>query len=229
MIDIEKLSFKWHKQQTKPTLAIPALKIADGEHVFLHGPSGSGKSTLLSLLAGINTASSGSVKLLNTNLTSLSNQKRDVFRSDHIGYIFQNFNLLPYLSPLENVMLGCQFSKSRQQKALQQSSSLEHEAARLLNALGLTTEHHQQSVANLSIGQQQRVAAARAFIGSPELIIADEPTSALDANNRSAFIELLFAQANIAGSTLVFVSHDESLQTLFNRSISLMDITEQAV
>ncbi|KTF12192.1 ABC transporter ATP-binding protein [Pseudoalteromonas sp. H105] len=229
MINIHRLSFKWHTQQTIPTLTIPSLVIEPGEHVFLHGPSGCGKSTLLSLLAGINKPSSGSLCVLNTNLAHLSNRKRDAFRSDHIGYIFQNFNLLPYLSPLENVMLGCQFSKSRQQKALQQSSSLEQEAARLLSALGLTTEHHQQSVANLSIGQQQRVAAARAFIGSPELIIADEPTSALDANNRSAFIELLFAQANIAGSTLVFVSHDESLQTLFNRSISLMDITEQAV
>lgn len=228
MITLNNVLFKWHKQQAKPTLSIPTLNIADGEHVFLHGPSGSGKSTFLSLLAGINTANSGTVKLLNTDLTALSNRKRDVFRSDHIGYIFQNFNLLPYLSPLENVMLGCQFSKPRQQKALQQSASLEQEATRLLTALGLTMEHHQQNVANLSIGQQQRVAAARAFIGSPELIIADEPTSALDANNRTAFIELLFAQASIAGSTLVFVSHDESLQSLFNRSISLSDITEQA-
>lgn len=228
MINIQRLSFKWHTQQTIPTLTIPSLVIEQGEHVFLHGPSGCGKSTLLSLLAGINKPSSGSLSVLNTNLAQLSNRKRDAFRSDHIGYIFQNFNLLPYLSPLENVMLGCQFSKSRQQKALQQSSSLEQEASRLLNALGLATEHHQQSVTNLSIGQQQRVAAARAFIGSPELIIADEPTSALDANNRSAFIELLFAQANIACSTLVFVSHDESLQAFFNRSISLVDIMEQA-
>ncbi|MCQ8879952.1 ABC transporter ATP-binding protein [Pseudoalteromonas shioyasakiensis] len=228
MITLNNVLFKWHKQQAKPTLSIQTLKIADGEHVFLHGPSGSGKSTLLSLLAGINIADSGSIKLLNTNLTALSNRKRDVFRSDHIGYIFQNFNLLPYLSPLENVMLGCQFSKNRQRKALQQSASLEQEATRLLNALGLTNEHHQQSVADLSIGQQQRVAAARAFIGSPELIIADEPTSALDANNRTAFIELLFAQANIAGSTLVFVSHDTSLQSLFNRTISLTALTEQA-
>ncbi|TGE84518.1 methionine ABC transporter ATP-binding protein [Pseudoalteromonas sp. KS88] len=228
MITLNNVLFKWHKQQTKPTLSISALHIADGEHVFLHGPSGSGKSTLLSLLAGINTANSGTVKLLNTDLTALSNRKRDVFRSDHIGYIFQNFNLLPYLSPIENVMLGCQFSKPRQKKALQQSDCIEQEAARLLTALGLTTEHHQQNVANLSIGQQQRVAAARAFIGSPELIIADEPTSALDAANRTAFIELLFAQANLVGSTLVFVSHDESLQALFNRSISLVDIMEQA-
>ncbi|MDP2636125.1 MULTISPECIES: ABC transporter ATP-binding protein [unclassified Pseudoalteromonas] len=228
MITIQKLSFKWHSQQTIPTLTIPSLVIERGEHVFLHGPSGSGKSTLLSLLAGINKPNSGTLNVLDTNLAQLSNRKRDALRSDHIGYIFQNFNLLPYLSPIENVMLGCQFSKPRQKKALQQSDCLEQEAARLLTALGLTTEHHQQNVANLSIGQQQRVAAARAFIGSPELIIADEPTSALDAANRTAFIELLFAQANLVGSTLVFVSHDESLQALFNRSISLVDIMEQA-
>ena len=163
MINIQRLSFKWHTQQSIPTLTIPSLVIEHGEHVFLHGPSGCGKSTLLSLLAGINKPSSGLLSVLDTNLAHLSNRKRDAFRSDHIGYIFQNFNLLPYLSPLDNVILGCQFSKLRQQKARQQSDSLEQEAKRLLNALGLSDEHHQQSVANLSIGQQQRVAIARAF------------------------------------------------------------------
>ncbi|NMM41560.1 ABC transporter ATP-binding protein [Pseudoalteromonas arctica] len=229
MINIQRLSFKWHSQQTIPTLTIPSLVIEHGEHVFLHGPSGSGKSTLLSLLAGINKPNSGTLSVLDINLAQLSHRKRDAFRSDHIGYIFQNFNLLPYLSPLENVMLGCQFSKPRQQNALQQSDTLALEAQRLLGALGLSSEHHHRSVADLSIGQQQRVAAARAFIGSPELIIADEPTSALDAANRTAFIELLFAQANLVGSTLVFVSHDENLQALFNRSISLVDIMEQVI
>lgn len=224
MITLSKLLFKWHKNAVSPTLNINQLNIKQGEHVFLHGPSGCGKSTLLALLAGINTATSGEVSILNKNLNSLSNTQRDVFRADHIGYIFQNFNLLPYLTPLENVCLGCQFSKKRQQHVLSQADNLESEAARLLNALGLEPHFHNQNVATLSIGQQQRVAAARAFIGSPELIIADEPTSALDTNNRQSFIKLLFEQAKHANSTLVFVSHDESLQPLFNRSIDLVNL-----
>lgn len=227
MINIKQLNFKWQKQQSNPTLTIASLEIAKGEHVFLHGPSGCGKSTLLSLLAGINRPTSGCLSIFGCELSKLSNSKRDAFRADHIGYIFQNFNLLPYLSPIENVTLGCQFSKQRQKTALINSSSLNKEAARLLNALGLSEQFHLQNVANLSIGQQQRVAAARAFIGSPELIIADEPTSALDTDNRQAFIKLLFEQAQAANSTLIFVSHDESLQPLFNRNIDLIALQEQ--
>ncbi len=230
MISLNNVTFKWHKNDPIPTLNIPTLIINKGEHVFLHGPSGSGKSTLLALLAGINTATSGDVLILSQNLNTQSNTKRDTFRADHIGYIFQNFNLLPYLSPIENVTLGCEFSKSRQQKALKQQietkPSLQKEAVRLLNALGLNEQYHNKDVATLSIGQQQRVAAARAFIGSPELIIADEPTSALDANNRQNFIKLLFEQAKLSNSTLVFVSHDESLKPLFDRAIDLMSLQE---
>ena len=117
--------------------------------------------------------------------------------------------------------------KTTAKKALINSPTLNQEASRLLNALGLDEQLHQQNVASLSIGQQQRVAAARAFIGSPELIIADEPTSALDANNRQSFINLLFTQANEANSTLLFVSHDTSLQPLFNRNIDLLSLQEQ--
>jgi putative ABC transport system ATP-binding protein len=226
MITLSKLLFKWHKTDQSPTLNINALVIEKGERVFLYGPSGSGKSTLLALLAGINTATSGDVFILNQNLNKQSNTTRDAFRAEHIGYIFQNFNLLPYLTPIENVTLGCQFSKVRQHRALKQSASLNQEAARLLNALGLAQQHHTKDVSTLSIGQQQRVAAARAFIGSPELIIADEPTSSLDANNRENFITLLFEQATHANSTLVFVSHDESLKPLFDRSIDLISLQE---
>ncbi|GAA61615.1 hypothetical protein P20652_3504 [Pseudoalteromonas sp. BSi20652] len=227
MINLKNVTFKWHKSDSSPTLNIKGLVIEKGEHIFLHGPSGSGKSTLLAILAGINTATSGDVTLLNQTLNKLNNTKRDIFRADHIGIIFQNFNLLPYLSPLENVVLGCQFSKSRQQKALSQSATLNTEATQLLNALGLTEQNHNKNVAELSIGQQQRVAAARAFIGNPEIIIADEPTSALDTQNRESFINLLFKQANNSNSTLVFVSHDETLKPLFDRFIDLISLQEQ--
>ncbi len=224
MITLENVLFKWHAKQPEPTINITKLDIDQGEHVFLHGPSGCGKSTLLSLLAGVTVPTQGNIQLLGKAINQLSNSKRDRFRADHIGYIFQNFNLLPYLSPIENVTLGCQFSKQRQKNALKNSATIAAEASRLLSALGLNDNLQHQAVAKLSIGQQQRVAAARAFIGSPEIIIADEPTSALDTQNRQAFVKLLFEQASAANSTLIFVSHDETLQTLFTRSISLVEL-----
>ena len=224
MITLENVLFKWHAKQPEPTINITKLDIDQGEHVFLHGPSGCGKSTLLSLLAGVTVPTQGNIELLGKAINQLSNSKRDRFRADHIGYIFQNFNLLPYLSPIENVTLGCQFSKQRQKNALKNSATIAAEASRLLSALGLNDNLQHQAVAKLSIGQQQRVAAARAFIGSPEIIIADEPTSALDTQNRQAFVKLLFEQASAANSTLIFVSHDETLQTLFTRSISLVEL-----
>ncbi|MEI8668083.1 ABC transporter ATP-binding protein [Pseudoalteromonas sp. B131b] len=227
MISLKNVTFKWHKNDKKPTLRIAELAVEKGERIFLYGPSGSGKSTLLALLTGINTATSGDVYILNQCLNTQSNTKRDAFRADHIGTIFQNFNLLPYLTPIENVILGCQFSKVRQSQALKYATTLHKEAERLLNALGLIEQYHHKNVAQLSIGQQQRVAAARAFIGNPELIIADEPTSALDANNRESFITLLFEQALHLNSTLIFVSHDESLKPLFDRSIDLTHLQEQ--
>ncbi|MDC3189854.1 ABC transporter ATP-binding protein [Pseudoalteromonas elyakovii] len=224
MITLENVLFKWHAKQPEPTINITKLDIDQGEHVFLHGPSGCGKSTLLSLLAGVTVPTQGNIQLLGKAINQLSNSKRDRFRADHIGYIFQNFNLLPYLSPIENVTLGCQFSKQRQKNALKNSATMAAEASSLLSALGLNDNLQNQAVAQLSIGQQQRVAAARAFIGSPEIIIADEPTSALDTQNRQAFVKLLFEQASAANSTLIFVSHDETLQTLFTRSISLVEL-----
>lgn len=225
MITISDLIYTWPKH-TQPTLNIKALTIVQGERIFLHGPSGSGKSTLLGLLAGINPIQSGSIQVLNTALTSLSNAKRDQFRADHIGTIFQSFNLLPYLTPLENVTLGCEFSTLRRQRLQANNIDITDEAIRLLNDLGLDKSHLSRHVSQLSIGQQQRVAAARAFIGRPEIIIADEPTSALDADNRHAFIETLFTQAKQYHATVLFVSHDTSLATLFDRQISLSEINE---
>ncbi|WP_440056183.1 ABC transporter ATP-binding protein [Pseudoalteromonas sp. T1lg65] len=227
MLLIENLSFSW-PDANMPTLSLAALEIAKGEHVFLHGPSGSGKSTLLGLIAGTLQAQSGIIQIAGTCVSSLSASQRDKFRADHIGTIFQNFNLLPYLSPIENVTLGCEFSLKRSQTVLQQAGSLAAEAERLLSELGLDTAAQHRSAAELSIGQQQRVAAARAFIGQPELIIADEPTSALDADSRNGFIKLLFEQANAYQASVLFVSHDQSLASLFDKKISLNEINREA-
>ncbi len=220
VIDLKDVRFTW-PDAPKPTLDIHNLEVKRGEHVFIKGPSGCGKSTLLSLLTGITSCDSGSLKVLDTELASLSQTQRDRFRADNIGYIFQQFNLLPYLSVVDNVVLPCHFSKKRKQGA---DSDLKAEAKRLLKRLHLPEELLNKPVIELSIGQQQRVAAARAIIGKPQLIIADEPTSALDYANRAAFIELLMEQAKEADSTLVFVSHDPTLEKLFNTGLNLQDI-----
>lgn len=221
VIDVSNLAFRW--QPDAPTvLSIDALQVTPGERLFIKGPSGSGKSTLLSLLSGVTTASSGTVRVMDQDLDQLGSVQRDHFRADHIGYIFQMFNLIPYLSVVDNVILPCRFSARRRSQALARGSGLEAEASRLLQHLDMDhADLHRRAVTTLSVGQQQRVAAARALMGSPELLIADEPTSSLDADRRESFIRLLFDECGESGATLIFVSHDASLQHLFDRTIDL--------
>lgn len=224
VIDVNNLAFRW--QPEAPTvLAIDTLQVEAGECLFIKGPSGSGKSTLLSLLSGVTTASTGRVRVMGQDLGQLGSVQRDHFRADHIGYIFQMFNLIPYLSVIDNVILPCRFSVRRRDKALARGDGLEAEARRLLQHLDMDhPELHRRAVTTLSVGQQQRVAAARALMGSPEVLIADEPTSSLDADRRESFIRLLFDESRASGATLVFVSHDASLQHLFDRTIDLAHI-----
>lgn len=225
VVSLSQICFSWNEKQPA-TLEFDALDIYRGEHVFIKGPSGSGKSTLLGLFTGIISPQSGTVQILNQQLNQLSQSGRDRFRADHIGYIFQQFNLLPYLSVIENVTLPCSFSKLRRQKV---SGELSDNAIHLLERLRLDEALLNKPVIELSIGQQQRVAAARALIGQPELIIADEPTSALDYENRTAFIELLMEEAEKAGSTLIFVSHDPTLEAMFDRNIRLEELNQKAM
>lgn len=224
IIDVNDLEFRW--QPNAPTvLSIDTLQIAQGECLFIKGPSGSGKSTLLSLLAGVTTAAVGTVRVMDEALERFSSVQRDHFRADHIGYIFQMFNLIPYLSVVDNVVLPCRFSARRRANAIKRGKGLEAEARRLLQHLDMDQpELHRRAVTTLSVGQQQRVAAARALMGSPELLIADEPTSSLDADRRELFVKLLFSECREAGATLVFVSHDASLEHLFDRTIDLAAI-----
>jgi len=211
-----------------PLLDIEQLTIARGERLFLRGPSGSGKSTLLGLLGGVLTPAAGTVRVLGTDLAGLGASARDRFRGDHIGFVFQMFNLIPYLSVVDNVLLPARFSRRRAERAARHGAPAA-EAARLLAALGLgDTALHARGVTELSIGQQQRVAAARALLGAPELLIADEPTSALDHDSRRQFLELLMAECREQGSTLVFVSHDTTLGTLFDRDLSLAELNRAA-
>ena len=207
----------------KAILNIPGLEIRRGSRCFVHGPSGSGKSTLLALLTGILEPESGVVSILGQSLRELYGVKMDRFRGSHIGYIFQMFNLLPYVDVRQNIALACRLNEDRLARAVKRFGSLDEGVTTIAGRLGIG--HLLSSpVYQLSVGQQQRVAAARAVLGAPELIIADEPTSALDSDHRRDFLNLLFSEADAYGATIVFVSHDRDLKSLFSESISLTDI-----
>ncbi|BCS50579.1 ABC transporter ATP-binding protein [Aeromonas jandaei] len=223
VVEIRDLAFAWPGHEV--VLDLPTLTIAKGERVFIKGPSGSGKSTLLGLLAGIQTANHGTLEVLGQPLAQLSGRARDHFRAANLGYIFQQFNLLPFLSVLDNVTAALTFSPEKRSRL---QATPQQEARRLLAELQLPDEALHRPVHALSIGQQQRVAAARALIGSPPLVIADEPTSALDTDNRAAFIKLLFEECNKQGSTLIFVSHDPHLEPLFPRVENLQQLNRRA-
>lgn len=226
VIELHDLEYRW-SAALPPTLQIEEFAVERGERIFIKGESGSGKSTLLSLLGGVLTPQRGSIELLGQIINTLPGSARDRFRADHIGFIFQQFNLLPYLSVVENVLLPLHFSSRRRERVEAQRPAGE-EARRLLAHLDLTGELLERPVTELSVGQQQRVAAARALIGSPELVIADEPTSSLDADRREAFIELLKSECDAAGNTLLFVSHDSSLEGHFNHTLPLASINNAA-
>lgn len=221
VIELQDLHFSW-SATTEEILYIPTLTIQSGEHVLIQGDSGSGKTTLLHLITGINRPQQGSVKVLNTDISQLSTTQRDQFRVDHLGVIFQQFNLLPYLSLLENVQLPCWFSAIRKAKA----GNVAATTLRLLDELQISQKLINRPVHTLSVGQQQRIAVARALIGQPELIIADEPTSALDTDNRQRFLELLFKEVSQQGSTLLFVSHDPQIAHYFPKVVTLSAINQ---
>ncbi len=227
VIALEALRFAW-PGQAQDCLNLPAFALAAGEDLFLHGESGSGKSTLLALLAGVLLPHSGAVRLLGQDWNGLSGAQRDRLRVAHIGFIFQQFNLLPYLSVIENVLLPCRFSALRRQRAVAAGGSIEQQAHSLLRQLDLAPALWPRRAAELSVGQQQRVAAARALIGQPELLIADEPTSALDAARQAGFLELLRAECAASGAALLFVSHDQRLAAGFSRVLSLSTLNQAA-
>lgn len=204
-------------------LDIPEFSMPQGERVFLFGPSGSGKTTLLGVLAGVLGGYEGKVEVLGRDLSAMNGSARDAFRGSHLGYIFQLFNLIPYLTVLENITLPCRLSKER--AARLNGRPLDEAAKQAADRLGIGSLLS-KPVTDLSVGQQQRVAAARSLLGTPELVIADEPTSSLDFDHREKFLELLFESCREAGSTILFVSHDRSLMHLFDRQLSLPDINQ---
>jgi putative ABC transport system ATP-binding protein len=226
VIDIDDLRFRW-PGAAADCLQIDALRVDAGSTVFLYGPSGCGKSTLLGLLAGVLVPGSGRLSLLGSDWASMSGARRDAFRADHVGYIFQQFNLLPYLTVLDNVMLPCRFSARRMAQATRDGAA-RSQAEHLLAQMGLDASLWHRQAMQLSVGQQQRVAAARALIGHPEIVIADEPTSALDEDRREAFLDVLLAACKTNDSALVFVSHDQRIAERFSRHLLLPEINRAA-
>ena len=225
VVSISDLRFAW--APGRDVLDIESFTLNAGERLFLRGASGTGKSTLLGIVAGVLEAGAGSVQILGHELTTLKPAARDRLRADHLGVIFQMFNLVPYLSVIGNVTLPLRFSPKRRAAI---DGTEENEARRLLARLGLTDEFLlSRRVSDLSVGQQQRVAAARALIGGPEIVIADEPTSALDAHVRDQFISLLSEEAQRTGAALLFVSHDAGLADHFDRAVDLSDINRAGV
>ncbi len=219
IIALKDVRFGWPGRASF-ALSVPDFSMASGETVLLLGESGSGKSTLLSLICGTVTAETGLVSVAGTDLAGLSGGQRDRYRAEHIGMIFQQFNLLPFGSVLDNILLPLRFAPLRRQRA----GDGRDEARKLCTALGLP-EVLSSKAANLSVGQQQRVAVARALIGRPALIIADEPTSALDADSQLSFLDLLFEQVNANGTTLLMVSHDPRLGERFDRVVRMDEIS----
>lgn len=217
-IELANIYFSYPENPDDLVLDIPSWKMATGEHTLIYGASGSGKSTLLNILNGLLFVNDGHVKILNQSLNKMTDNHRDTFRANNIGYVFQQFNLIPYLNAIDNVRLANYFSRSRSK------SSLITEIKTLLNTLNILEKSWEQPVSTLSIGQQQRIAIARALINKPALLIADEPTSSLDKKNRDAFMTLLMSIIDKNTTTLLFVSHDISLSHYFKRVESLDDI-----
>jgi putative ABC transport system ATP-binding protein len=218
----ENVEFSYPKQPS-PILKIKELKISAKEKVFLYGPSGSGKSTLLSLITGVLRAQKGKIEILNhKNFNEISDKQRDQIRGEHMGYIFQQFNLLPYLSVRDNIALSAKINHVRLAKLNQNGKNIDSEINRLSEKLEIDSILNQAAY-KISVGQQQRVAAARALLGSPEIIIADEPTSSLDEDRKNSFMQLLIQEVESIGAILIFVSHDRSLEKFFHRSISISD------
>ena len=188
-----------------------SFHVAAGDSLAIVGASGSGKSTLLGLLAGLDTPSSGTVMLAGQTMSALNEDGRAALRASHVGFVFQQFQLLPALNALENVMLPLELAGRPDARV---------NARAILERVGLGTRltHYPRQ---LSGGEQQRVALARAFVGAPSVLFADEPTGSLDSETGAQIVELMFAMNATAKTTLILVTHDESLARRCSRQIRL--------
>ena len=215
VVEIEGLVVEYQLGTERFTaLDIPRWSVGEHEQIAISGPSGSGKSTLLHVLAGLLPPRNGTVSVCGTNLASLSESQMDHFRARHIGYIFQDFNLLQGYTAIENVLLGMTFSRIKHDR---------HAAVGLLGRVGLS-HRMKHRPAQLSIGERQRVAIARALAGNPQLILADEPTGSLDPAHSGEVVRMLKEACREHGCALVVVSHDPSIVGSFDTSVPFMQL-----
>lgn len=216
-INLKNVQFAYSKNSWQ--LQIPQLTLATGQHLFVYGSSGSGKTTLLNLLSGITQVDSGELWLNGQAMHTLSAKQRDLLRAQHIGVVFQQLNLISYLSVLDNCLLSSYFAgKDRKQAILRAQTLLKH--------LDIAESLWHKPARILSVGQQQRVAIVRALVPKPTILIADEPTSALDSDNRDSFMQLMLAEASANQCTVIFVSHDRSLQQYFQAYLDMRQLAQ---
>lgn len=220
IIEIEGLKFAYH-ENSDFQIEIPHWSVESGKSVFLYGPSGSGKTTLLGILTGLIRPQSGSIKILGSNFSELNVFERDRFRALHIGYIFQQLNLISYLSVRENILISHWNAPNRFKS--NRFKDAEEEMRFLTDRLEIS-QKLESTPKKLSVGQQQRVAVARALMGPPEILIADEPTSALDEDRQRSFLQLMLDLARDCKVSVVFVSHNRQLAELFDSQISIDEI-----
>ncbi len=219
-INLSNVCFSYPDTPLKPVIEIPSWSVASKEQVFVHGPSGCGKSTLLHLLSGMFAPTEGELSVLGNRLDKMGDRQRDRFRANHVGYVFQQFNLIPYLNAVENIQLATRFSKGKNVGVKQ------GDIEELLTTLNISSSDWYKPSIKLSVGQRQRVAIARALINKPQLLIADEPTSSLDEQNRNNFMSMLMSLVDANDITLVFVSHDMSLSRYFKRIDALPNLNQ---
>ncbi|MDC1311556.1 ABC transporter ATP-binding protein [Burkholderiales bacterium] len=213
-ITIQDVKYSYPSHPERLVLDIPSWSISEEKKTFLYGPSGCGKSTLLSALSGL-IKTTGNLMVFGQSLSDMSSEQRDIFRAKNIGFVFQQFNLISYLNAIDNIKLASGFGPNHR------NETIEREIKILLDELNISEDEWSEPARNLSIGQQQRIAIARALINKPQLLIADEPTSSLDQVNRDIFMALLMSLVDQHKITLLLVSHDMSLAAHFNNIVSL--------
>lgn len=193
-----------------------SFKVNDGMFVSIIGKSGSGKSTLLSLLGGLDKPSSGNILVDNQDITSMTDHELIHYRGQKIGFVFQNYNLIPNLSAIENVMLPMEFIH-------QAKSDRQSRAKKMLQAVGLSDQEMSRKPGRLSGGQQQRVAIARSLVNRPKLILADEPTGNLDSETGKKIFELLHSLTKQENTTIIVVTHDLTIAGKTDKTFKLKD------